>query len=91
MLRSVGADEWLVRDGVPGPFTTFAPMRDSWVDSVQGNGIERADPVLVVHETTRRLGSTGRPVANAPYRDVTHCSACSVMGSDRPGSCGAGR
>ena len=49
-LAVVGADVGLVRDGVPGPFTSFVPFREEWADQIKGEGIERADPILVVDE-----------------------------------------
>ena len=70
-VRSVGADQWLVRDGIPGPFTSLVPMHDGWADQVKGAGIVRADPILVVHQTTRRLGAGGRPSPRERFRDVT--------------------
>lgn len=70
-LRAVGADVWLVRDGVPGPFTTLVPLRASWAEQLTGPGIVRADPLLVVHQTTRRLTSSGRPRPGEKFRDIT--------------------
>jgi putative ABC transport system permease protein len=70
-LASVGADQWLVRDGIPGPFTSFAPLRDGWADGFTGTGVARADPLLLIHHTTRRVGSSGRAAAGEAFRDVT--------------------
>jgi len=70
-LRAVGADVWLVREGVPGPFTTFVPLRASSAAQFKGPDIVRADPMLVVHQTTQRLAKNGRPARGEPFRDVT--------------------
>ena len=71
VLRATGADVWLVRDGVPGPFTTLAPMSEAWAEQIKGPSVERADPVLVVHHTVRRVGSGGTARRGEPFRDVT--------------------
>lgn len=71
VLKGTGADVWLVRDGVPGPFTTLAPMSESWAEQITGPGVERADPVLVVHHTAQRVGPSGRALVGEPFRDVT--------------------
>lgn len=70
-LHAAGADLWLVRDGVPGPFTTLSPLRDSWADQLEVGAVTRADPVLVVHHTVRRVGSSGSAAPSEPFRDVT--------------------
>jgi putative ABC transport system permease protein len=71
MLSSVGADAWLVRDGVPGPFTSFVPLRASWATQFKSPDIEQVDPMLVVHQTTRRLAKSGRPPAGEAFKDIT--------------------
>ena len=71
MLHDVAGDVWLVRDGVPGPFTSFVPMRAGWSDQFKGPDITEASPLLIVHHTARRLTESGRPLPGDPFRDVT--------------------
>jgi putative ABC transport system permease protein len=70
-LRAVGADAWLVREGSPGPFTSFAPMPAAWASKLIGAGPVVASPLLVVHQVIRRTNHEGQRVSDSPFRDVT--------------------
>jgi putative ABC transport system permease protein len=70
-LRAVGADFWLVREGSPGPFTSFVPMRADWARQLTGGGVAAASPMLVLHQVIRRSNHRGRLVSGSPFRDVT--------------------
>jgi putative ABC transport system permease protein len=53
MVRSFGADAWLVRAGSLGPFTAPTTFPATWVDEVrQLPGVKAADPVAVASTTT---------------------------------------
>lgn len=53
-VKAFGADRWIVRDGVHGPFTTVNVLPVATADVVAHlPGVRRADPVLTVHETVR--------------------------------------
>lgn len=53
-VDSVGADAWVVPAGSTGPFTTFGVLPASAVDDVRRlPGVVRADPLLIVPQTTR--------------------------------------
>lgn len=51
-VKAFGADTWVVRDGVYGPFTTVSVLPLSAVDTIRHSpGVTDAAPVLIVHET----------------------------------------
>ncbi|HVF19533.1 MAG TPA: ABC transporter permease [Mycobacteriales bacterium] len=73
-VDGIGADAWVMREGVYGPFTTVAAMPASSADAVATMpGVERADPLLILHQTVKlddvvdinligfRLGGLGGP------------------------------
>jgi len=70
-LHDVGGDAWLVRDGSPGPFTSFVPLRASWADQITGDGVVAARPMLVIHHVVRRTNHAGRQDTASSFRDVT--------------------
>ena len=50
-VKAFGADTWVVRDGVYGPFTTVSVLPLSAVDTIRNSpGVTAAAPVLIVHE-----------------------------------------
>jgi putative ABC transport system permease protein len=55
IVAALGADGWLVAAGAPGPFTTSTPIRAADADRVAAApGVERADPLVILHATVRR-------------------------------------
>src|SRR3954462_6193764 len=52
-LDDIGADAWLVREGSPGPFTSFVPMRATWAEQLTGAGVVASQPMVVVHHVIR--------------------------------------
>jgi len=51
-VQGLGADAWVMREGVYGPFTTVAAMPASTADQVATMpGVTRADPLLILHQT----------------------------------------
>ncbi|MEO6628449.1 MAG: ABC transporter permease [Aquihabitans sp.] len=53
-VDSVGADAWVVPAGSTGPFTSFGALPEPVADDVrQLPGVVRADPLLIVPQTTR--------------------------------------
>ncbi|HVE98029.1 MAG TPA: ABC transporter permease [Mycobacteriales bacterium] len=51
-VRGLGADAWVMREGVYGPFTTVAAMPASAAEDVAAMpGVRRADPLLILHQT----------------------------------------
>jgi putative ABC transport system permease protein len=72
-LRQIGADGFVVKDGVHGPFTTTAQLPADLADDVaELPGVDRADPMVSVRHT----------IASEPEVDVY------VIGA-RPGGLGA--
>jgi putative ABC transport system permease protein len=74
ILGVIGADAWLVADGTAGPFTTTTAVQASDAAKIARlPGVERADPLIVLHTTMRlaavrdinligyRLGGIGQP------------------------------
>src|SRR5436190_1560320 len=47
-LDDIGADAWVVREGSPGPFTSFVPMRADWAQKLAGPGVVASSPMVVV-------------------------------------------
>jgi putative ABC transport system permease protein len=70
-VRDVGGDAWIVRDGSPGPFTSFVPIRAEWADQLTGGGVVAARAMLVAHQVVRRTNHAGRLESDSPFRDVT--------------------
>lgn len=77
-VQAVGADSWLVRDGVSGPFSALSAMPDTVVDQVaRAPGVREADPFVMAFATTGggravdvtvigyRPGGMGPPVPSA--------------------------
>jgi putative ABC transport system permease protein len=59
-IEGTGADAWVVREGVSGPFTGLSALPESAVDAVRSlPGVRRADPMVVVHQAIRVRGSDG--------------------------------
>jgi putative ABC transport system permease protein len=55
IVAALDADAWLVAAGAPGPFTTSTPIRAADADRVAAApGVERADPLVILHATIRR-------------------------------------
>jgi putative ABC transport system permease protein len=55
IVAALGADGWLVAAGAPGPFTTSTPILAADADRVAAApGVERADPLVILHATIRR-------------------------------------
>ncbi len=51
-VQGLGADAWVMREGVYGPFTTVAAMPASTAEQVaKMPGVRRADPLLILHQT----------------------------------------
>lgn len=74
-VRALGADRFVVRDGVSGPFTTIAQVPASLADDLSGApGVRRADPIVSVRHS----------IESSPVTDVY------VVGA-RPGGLGAPR
>lgn len=54
VLDAVGADAWVVPEGVDGVFTTLSVVPEALAAQVaQLPGVEQADPVVVLHHTVR--------------------------------------
>jgi putative ABC transport system permease protein len=70
-IRDVGGDAWIVRDGSPGPFTSFVPLRADWADQFIRGSVVAARPMLVIHQVVRRSNHAGRLESDSPFRDVT--------------------
>jgi putative ABC transport system permease protein len=52
-IQAVGADAWLVRAGVSGPFSALSAMPDTVVEQVAAApGVRRADPWILAFGTT---------------------------------------
>ncbi len=52
-VQAVGADAWVVRDGVSGPFSALSTLPDTLVDQVaRAPGVAQADPVAIASATT---------------------------------------
>ena len=52
VLAAVGADTWVMPDGVNGVFTTISVVQESAVAEVAKEpGVRRADPIVVLHHT----------------------------------------
>ena len=52
-VQAVGADAWVVRDGVSGPFSALSTMPDTLVDQVaRAPGVLQADPFATAFATT---------------------------------------
>jgi putative ABC transport system permease protein len=77
-IRGTGADAWVVRGGVSGPFTGLSALPEAAADVVRGlPGVRRADPMVVVHQAIRtdtsrdvnlfgvRAGGLGTPPLSA--------------------------
>lgn len=57
IVASFGADTWLVHDGTPGPFTATVVLPASIAEDVaRQDGVDRADPVLLVRATVQSPG-----------------------------------
>jgi putative ABC transport system permease protein len=53
-VGAIGADTWVMRTGVHGAFRSFAAITTAEVDAVaQAPGVERADPVLLLHQAVQ--------------------------------------
>jgi putative ABC transport system permease protein len=49
-IRNVGADSWLVREGIAGPFTAGGGVTPEQVQAVaHTDGVVRADPIVLLH------------------------------------------
>ena len=52
-VQAVGADSWLVREGVSGPFSALSTLPDTVVDQVAKTpGVSQADPLVLAFATT---------------------------------------
>jgi putative ABC transport system permease protein len=53
VIDSFAIDRWIVRDGVSGPFTSLSALPGTLAaDIARRDGVERADPMIIVHRTT---------------------------------------
>jgi putative ABC transport system permease protein len=63
MMTDIGADAWLVRNGVTGPFTMFSPIPGELVATTESYFVgARVDPLVIFFSNEVRLrddGSTG--------------------------------
>jgi putative ABC transport system permease protein len=56
-VREVGADAWVLRKGVAGPFTALATMPEELAEEVAASpGVREADPLIVLRQTVRLQG-----------------------------------
>ncbi len=55
-VDAVGADAWVLRRGVSGPFTALATMPDDLADVIAESGVDAADPLIVMRQTVRLDG-----------------------------------
>ena len=70
IVRSLGADAWMVAEGASGPFTTSSPMPAQTAEEMaRVPGVSAAEPVVILHST----------IGDDPPRDIN------VIGY-RPGS-----
>lgn len=61
-VDGVGADAWLVKQGVTGPFSGLSALPVAAVDAVAASpGVKQADPLVVTSQTVERQGKS-RPV-----------------------------
>ncbi|MEY2567014.1 MAG: putative transport system permease protein [Actinomycetota bacterium] len=57
-IEGTGADAWLVRNGVSGPFTGLSALPEIATDTVRSlPGVVQADPLVVVHQAIDARGS----------------------------------
>jgi putative ABC transport system permease protein len=57
-LALIGADGYILQQGVGGPFTSSTPVPDVLASQIAAlPGVERADPFLTVHGTVKRRGA----------------------------------
>jgi putative ABC transport system permease protein len=57
VVDAVGADTWVLQQGVEGPFTTLSLMPASVGTRVAAQpGVKAADPLLVLHQTVEHRG-----------------------------------
>jgi putative ABC transport system permease protein len=55
IVRSFGADEWVVAEGTSGPFTTSSPIPEAAAAEVAGvAGVEAAEPIVIFHSTLQQ-------------------------------------
>src|SRR4051812_11567606 len=55
ILGVIGADSWLVAKGTAGPFTTTTAVQANAADQIADlPGVQRADPLIVLHTTMRQ-------------------------------------
>jgi putative ABC transport system permease protein len=60
MTDDIGADVWLVRNGVTGPFTMFSPIPDELADTARSNlAPARVDPLVIVFSNEVRARDDG--------------------------------
>jgi putative ABC transport system permease protein len=55
IVRSFGADAWVVAEGTSGPFTTSSPIPEAAAAEVAGAaGVEAAEPIVIFHSTLQQ-------------------------------------
>ena len=59
LVDSIGADTWLVKSGVSGPFTANAPLSEQLLERARkADGVRVAEPIVIFRQVARRAGSS---------------------------------
>lgn len=57
VIDAVGADAWIVRGEVPGPFTSLSVLPERAASRLGAQpGVDRAEPIVVLHQVVRTDG-----------------------------------
>lgn len=53
-VKSLGADAWVVRSGITGPFTALSTLpSESWRAVLESPTVQEASPIIVMHQVIR--------------------------------------
>jgi putative ABC transport system permease protein len=96
-IHAIGADVWIVREGITGPFTALSLMPEATTDIVRATpGVRSASPLIVMHHVVRaprsedvnlygyRIGGMGAPpvAQGRPVRRGGEAVADETLGFD---------
>jgi putative ABC transport system permease protein len=57
-IEAIGADTWVIKDGVTGAFTSTSTIAAKTADDLRARGADRADPILIARSTIDAGGQT---------------------------------
>jgi putative ABC transport system permease protein len=57
-VEAIGADRWVIPEGVTGPFTSGAQVPAALADELKSAGADEADPVAIVRHTAETAAET---------------------------------